>query len=160
MPRKISPMLWFDDQAEEAAKFYVSVFPNSEIVGVDRYGEGGMRPAGMVMLVSFRLAGQEFAALNGGPEFKFNEAISFVIDCESQAEVDAYWEKLTADGGEPGPCGWLKDKFGVSWQIVPTVLPRLLGGDEAEKAQRVMAVLMTMKKINIGELEAAYEGAG
>jgi predicted 3-demethylubiquinone-9 3-methyltransferase (glyoxalase superfamily) len=158
MAQKISPMLWFDDQAEEAAKFYVSVFPNSEIVGVDRYGEGGMRPAGMVMLVSFRLDGQEFAALNGGPEFKINEAVSFVIDCASQAEVDSYWEKLTADGGEPGPCGWLKDKYGVSWQVTPRRLIELLHDKDAAKANRVMQAMLQMGKIDVAALERAAAG--
>jgi len=155
----IAPCLWFDTEGEDAAKFYTSIFPNSRIIDVSRYTEAGPRPAGSVLTVLFELDGKRFTALNGGPEFKFSEAISFQVSCDDQAELDSYWNKLGA-GGEEGPCGWLKDKFGVSWQIVPTVLPRLLGGEEAEKAQRVMAVLMTMKKINIGELEAAYEGAG
>ena len=152
--QKITPWLWFDTEGEEAAKFYTSVFPNSRIVDISRYGSAGPRPEGTVMTVSFDLDGQRFVALNGGPEFAFNEAVSFQVACESQDEVDAYWSKLS-DGGEEGPCGWLKDRFGVSWQIVPTVLPELLGNPDREKSQRVMSAMLTMKKIEIDELERA-----
>ena len=151
---KITSCLWFDTEGEEAAKFYTSVFPNSKIVDVARYGSAGPRPEGMVMTVSFELDGQSFVALNGGPDFKFNEAISFQVDCKNQEEVDAYWNKLS-EGGEQGPCGWLKDKFGVSWQIVPTVLTQLIGDPDREKSQRVMAAMLNMKKIEIAELEQA-----
>jgi predicted 3-demethylubiquinone-9 3-methyltransferase (glyoxalase superfamily) len=152
--QKITPCLWFDTEGEEAANFYTSVFPNSKILDVSRYGEAGPRPEGTVMVVSFELDGQKFTALNGGPEFTFSEAISFQVSCENQEEVDAFWSKLS-DGGEEGPCGWLKDKFGVSWQIVPTALPRLLGNPDREKSQRVMQAMLKMKKIEIGELERA-----
>jgi predicted 3-demethylubiquinone-9 3-methyltransferase (glyoxalase superfamily) len=147
--------LWFDTEGEEAANLYTSIFPKSKVGKISRYGSAGPRPEGTVMTASFELMGQEFVALNGGPEFKFNEAISFQIMCDDQAEVDRYWEQLTADGGEEGPCGWLRDKFGVSWQVVPKALPRLLGDPDAEKAQRVMAAMLEMKKIEIAELEAA-----
>jgi len=150
----LTPCLWFDTEGEEAATLYTSVFPNSKILEVARYGEAGPREAGTVMTVSFELNGQRFLALNGGPDFQFNEAISFQIDCESQEEVDLYWNKLS-EGGEEGPCGWLKDRFGVSWQVVPTRLPELLGDPDREKAQRVMAAMLKMKKIQIDELEAA-----
>jgi predicted 3-demethylubiquinone-9 3-methyltransferase (glyoxalase superfamily) len=156
--RGLTPCLWFDTEGEEAATLYTSVFPNSKIREVARYGEAGPREAGTVMTVSFELNGQKFLALNGGPDFKFNEAISFQIDCESQEEVDLYWNKLS-EGGEEGPCGWLKDRFGVSWQVVPTRLPELLGDPDREKAQRVMAAMLKMKKIQIDELEAAAEGS-
>jgi predicted 3-demethylubiquinone-9 3-methyltransferase (glyoxalase superfamily) len=152
----ITPMLWFDTEAEQAAEFYTSVFPNSKIVEVTRYGSAGPRSEGMVMTVSFELDGREFVALNGGPDFKFNEAVSFVIDCETQEEVDRYWETL-ADGGEEGPCGWLKDRFGLSWQVTPTMLPRLLADPDTEKAQRVMAAMLEMRKIDIEALERAAE---
>ena len=155
----LTPCLWFDTEGEEAATLYTSVFPNSKIHEVARYGEAGPREAGTVMTVSFELNGQKFLALNGGPDFKFNEAISFQIDCENQEEVDMYWNKLS-EGGEEGPCGWLKDRFGVSWQVVPTRLPELLVDPDREKAQRVMAAMLKMKKIQIDELEEAYEGAG
>jgi predicted 3-demethylubiquinone-9 3-methyltransferase (glyoxalase superfamily) len=158
MAQKISPMLWFDDEAEDAAKSYVSIFPNSEILSVTHYGEGAPRPAGTVLTVSFRLDGEEFTALNGGPEFKFNEAVSFVIDCASQAEVDAYWDKLTADGGEPGPCGWLKDKYGLSWQVVPRRLMELMEDKDQDKANRVMQAMLKMGKIDVAELERAAAG--
>jgi predicted 3-demethylubiquinone-9 3-methyltransferase (glyoxalase superfamily) len=151
---KITPCLWFDTEGEEAAEFYTSVFPNSRIVDVARYGSAGPRPEGTVMTVSFELDGQKSLALNGGPEFTFSEAISFQVDCENQEEVDAYWSKLSA-GGEEGPCGWLKDKFGLSWQIVPRVLPELLGDPDREKSQRVMAAMLKMKKIEIEALEQA-----
>jgi predicted 3-demethylubiquinone-9 3-methyltransferase (glyoxalase superfamily) len=151
---EISPCLWFDTEGEDAANFYVSVFPNSKILDVARYGEAGPRDAGTVMTVSFELDGKKFTALNGGPEFSFTEAISFQVSCTSQDEVDAYWSKL-AEGGEEGPCGWLKDRFGVSWQIVPTALPELLLDADQERAQRVMAAMLKMRKIDIGALERA-----
>jgi predicted 3-demethylubiquinone-9 3-methyltransferase (glyoxalase superfamily) len=150
----ITPCLWFDTEGEDAANFYTSVFPNSKIVDVARYGEAGPRAAGTVMTVSFELDGQKFVALNGGPDFSFNEAISFQVSCETQAEVDAYWGKLS-EGGEEGPCGWLKDKFGLSWQIIPTALPRLLGDRDREKSQRVMQAMLSMKKIEVDALERA-----
>ncbi len=156
--QKITPCLWFDTEGEEAAKFYSSVFPNSRIVDVAHYGEAGPRPAGTVMTVSFELDGQEFVALNGGPEFTFNEAISFQVSCETQEEVDAFWSKLS-EGGEEGPCGWLKDRFGVSWQIIPTALPRLLGDPDHERSQRVMRAMLGMKKIEIDGLERAAAAA-
>ena len=146
--QKITPFLWFDRQAEEAAKFYVSIFPNSRIVKVVRYGEAGPGPAGSAMTVAFELEGQSFTALNGGPHFKFTEAISFVVHCQTQVEVDGYWEQLSAGGAEV-QCGWVKDKFGLSWQIVPTVLPELLGDPDPKKAGRVMQAMMTMKKLDI-----------
>jgi predicted 3-demethylubiquinone-9 3-methyltransferase (glyoxalase superfamily) len=141
--------------AEEAVNFYVSVFPNSEITEVSRYGEAGPRAAGSVMVVSFRLDGEEFLALNGGPEFTFNEAVSFSIACAAQEEVDYYWDKLT-DGGQPGPCGWLKDKFGVSWQVNPTVLTEMLQDEDRERADRVMGAMLQMGKIDIAKLKEAY----
>jgi predicted 3-demethylubiquinone-9 3-methyltransferase (glyoxalase superfamily) len=150
----ITPWLWFDTEGEDAARFYTSVFPNSKILEIAHYGSAGPRPEGMVMTVSFELDGQRFAALNGGPDFTFNEAISFEVLCDTQEEVDRYWSTLS-EGGEPGPCGWLKDKFGVSWQIIPTALPRLLGDPDREKAQRVMAAMLQMGKIEIAGLEAA-----
>jgi predicted 3-demethylubiquinone-9 3-methyltransferase (glyoxalase superfamily) len=152
---KITPFLWFDSQAEEAANFYVSVFKNSRVVSVSRYGEGGPMPKGTVMTATFELDGQPIMALNGGPEFEFTEAISFFVNCETQAEVDALWEKLS-EGGEKGPCGWLKDKFGLSWQIVPTALGRMLGGPDPEKSKRVMDAMLKMSKIDIATLEQAY----
>jgi len=154
--QKITPFLWFDHQAEEAAGFYVSIFPNSKIIKVIRYGKAGPGPAGSAMTVDFQLEGQSFVALNGGPHFKFTEAISFVVNCQTQDEVDTYWEKLSAGGAEV-QCGWLKDKFGLSWQIVPTALPELLSGPDPEKSQRVMKVMLTMKKLDIRALKQAYE---
>jgi predicted 3-demethylubiquinone-9 3-methyltransferase (glyoxalase superfamily) len=151
----ITPCLWFDTESEEAARFYTSIFPNSKIVDTTYYGEAGPRPAGTVLTVEFELDGRSFTALNGGPQFKFSEAISFQISCENQDEVDAYWSKLTEGGGEEGPCGWLKDRFGVSWQVVPTALPRLLADPDREKAQRVMAAMLQMRKIDVAELERA-----
>ena len=151
---EITPWLWFDTESEEAAKFYTSVFPNSKIVAVTHYGSAGPRTEGTVMTVTFELDGQKLAALNGGPNFKFNEAVSFEVSCETQEEVDMYWSKLS-EGGEEGPCGWLKDKFGLSWQIVPTALPRLLGDPDREKSQRVMQAMLQMRKIEIDELERA-----
>jgi len=163
MPRiaqKITPFLWFDNQAEEAVNFYTSIFENSKIGSAARYDEEGSkaagRPKGSVMTVAFQLAGQDFVALNGGPVFKFSEAVSFVVNCESQKEVDHFWEKLSA-GGEEVQCGWLKDKFGLSWQVVPTVLSEMLQDKDAQKAKRVMAAMLKMKKIDIAELRRAYE---
>jgi predicted 3-demethylubiquinone-9 3-methyltransferase (glyoxalase superfamily) len=157
--QKITPCLWFDTQAEDAATFYTSVFPNSRILEVSRYDEGGPRPAGLALTVSFELNGHEFTALNGGPEFTFDEAISFQVSCEGQEEVDHYWNGLTEGGGEEGPCGWLKDKFGLSWQIIPTALPKLLGDPDPKKSQRVMSAMMGMKKIEIAGLQQAYDSA-
>jgi predicted 3-demethylubiquinone-9 3-methyltransferase (glyoxalase superfamily) len=151
---KLIPCLWFDTEGEEAARFYTSVFPNSRIVDVAYYGAAGPRPEGTVMTVTFELDGQPFVALNGGPEFTFSEAISFQVDCATQAEVDDYWSKL-ADGGEEGPCGWLRDRFGLSWQIVPKRLSELLTDPDREKSQRVMAAMLQMKKIEVDELERA-----
>lgn len=151
---KITPFLWFDTESEEAARFYVSVFPNSRIVEVLHYGSAGPRPAGMVMTVTFELDGQTFVALNGGPENVFNEAVSFVVDCQTQDEVDTYWAALSADE-EQGPCGWLKDKFGVSWQITPRRLLELQADPDKDRAQRVMAAMLKMNKIDIAELERA-----
>jgi predicted 3-demethylubiquinone-9 3-methyltransferase (glyoxalase superfamily) len=155
--QKITPMLWFDDQAEEAAKFYTSIFKNSKILSVSHYSEAGPRPAGTVMTVAFEVDGQGFTALNGGPEFKFTEAISFVVNCQTQEEVDELWKKLT-EGGEEVQCGWLKDKFGLSWQIVPTALMEMLQDKDAERAQRVMKAMLQMKKIDIATLRQAYRG--
>jgi predicted 3-demethylubiquinone-9 3-methyltransferase (glyoxalase superfamily) len=155
--QKITPNLWFDTEAEEAANFYISIFDDSRIVNVSHYLEAGPRPAGTVLTVTFQLEGQEFTALNGGPQFKFNEAISLLVNCESQAEVDELWEKLSA-GGEEGPCGWLKDKFGVSWQIVPTVLEEMIRDEDTAAANRVMEEMLQMDKIDIGALEQAYAG--
>jgi len=154
----ITPCLWFDTEGEDAAKLYTSVFPNSRIVEVARYGSAGPRPEGTVMTVSFELDGQPFLALNGGPEFTFSEAVSFQIDCADQVEVDHYWEKLS-EGGEKGPCGWLKDRFGLSWQIVPRVLTELLSDPDREKSQRVMAAMLEMGKLEIAELERAATAA-
>jgi predicted 3-demethylubiquinone-9 3-methyltransferase (glyoxalase superfamily) len=151
---KLTPCLWFDTQGEEAAEFYTSVFANSRILDVSRYGEAGPRPAGTVMTVSFELDGQKFLALNGGPEFVFNEAISFQIDCRTQEEVDHYWDRL-GEGGEAGPCGWLKDRYGVSWQVVPSRLSELLGDPDPETSQRVMGAMLQMGKLDIAALEDA-----
>jgi predicted 3-demethylubiquinone-9 3-methyltransferase (glyoxalase superfamily) len=153
----ITPCLWFDTEGEEAAKLYTSVFPNSRIVSVAHYGDAGPRAAGMVMTVEFELDGQKFTALNGGPDFTFSEAISFQVMCETQDEVDHYWSALS-EGGEEGPCGWLRDRFGVSWQIVPTALPRLIGNGDSPESQRVMEAMLKMKKLDIAELERAAAG--
>jgi predicted 3-demethylubiquinone-9 3-methyltransferase (glyoxalase superfamily) len=153
--QKITPFLWFDDNAEEAVNFYTSIFRNSKIVSMNRLPAGTPGPAGKVMTATFQLEGQEFMALNGGPEFKFNQSISFFVNCETQQEVDRLWEKLSA-GGEPGQCGWLKDKFGVSWQIVPTALGQLLGDPDPQKSQRVMQAMLKMTKIDIAELRRAH----
>lgn len=155
--RGITPFLWFENQAEEAAKFYVSVFPRSRITQTSRYGEEGPGPKGTVMTVAFELDGQEFVALNGGPQFSFTQAISFVVNCETQAEVDAFWEKLS-EGGEQIQCGWLKDRYGLPWQIVPTALGRLLGDRDPQRSRRVMKAMLQMKKLDVAELERAYEG--
>ena len=159
---KITPCLWFDNQAEEAVNFYVSIFKNSKVGSITRYGEEGYeihgRPAGTVMTVEFQLEGQGFVALNGGPVFKFNEAISFQVHCKTQEEVDHYWEKLSKGGDKNAQqCGWLKDKYSVSWQIVPTVLPKMLQDKDAKKSERVMKALLEMKKLDIERLEQAYE---
>lgn len=156
--QKITPNLWFDTEAEEAAYFYTSILKNSRITNVSHYGEAGPRPAGMVLTVTFELEGQEFTALNGGPEFRFNEAISLQVNCDSQEEVDELWAKLS-EGGQEGPCGWLKDKYGVSWQITPTLLPELLQDEDAEKANRVMKAMLQMGKIDIQGLQEAYAEA-
>jgi predicted 3-demethylubiquinone-9 3-methyltransferase (glyoxalase superfamily) len=155
--QKITPFLWFDDNAEEAIKFYTSIFKNSKIGKVTRYGEAGPGKKGSVMTATFELQGQEFVALNGGPHFKFTEAISFVVNCETQEEVDDLWEKLSR-GGQEVECGWLKDKFGLSWQIVPTILPKLLSDPDPAKSQRVMGAMLKMKKLDIARLKQAYEG--
>lgn len=152
--QKITPYLWFDTEGEDAARFYASVFPNSRILDISRYGSAGPRPEGMVMTVSFELDGQHFVALNGGPDFTFDEAVSFQVECENQGEVDRYWSALS-EGGEEGPCGWLKDRFGLSWQIVPKRLIELLADPDAERSQRVMAAMLEMKKIVVDELEQA-----
>ena len=158
--QRITPFLWFDSQAEEAARFYVSIFENSGIRGITRYDEAAAkaagRPVGSVMTVAFELDGQPFTALNGGPVFKFTAAISFVVNCQTQAEVDHFWDKLSA-GGQEVQCGWLTDRFGVSWQVVPTVLPEMLQDKDPEKAKRVMAAMLTMKKLSIDGLTRAYE---
>jgi predicted 3-demethylubiquinone-9 3-methyltransferase (glyoxalase superfamily) len=154
---RITPCLWFDTEAEEAATFYTSVFANSRITGVARYGKAGPRPEGMVMTVNFELDGLEFVGLNGGPEFTFDEAISFQVSCQSQAEVDEYWARLT-DGGEEGPCGWLKDRYGVSWQIIPTRLMELLDDPDPDRSQRAMTAMLGMKKIDVAALELAAAG--
>src|SRR6266567_7719033 len=159
--QKITPFLWFDTQAEEAVKFYVSIFKNSRIVDVARYGEAGAevsgRPKGSVMTVKFQLEGQEFVALNGGPHFQFTEAVSFVVSCQTQEEVDYYWEKLSEEGKEV-QCGWLKDKYGLSWQIVPTILGELLSDKDAAKSQRVMQAMLKMVKLDIKKLKQAAKG--
>ncbi len=152
---RITPMLWFDHQAEEAARFYTSIFPNSKIGTISRYGDSGPGPKGSVMVVAFELDGQPFTALNGGPMFKFTEAISLVVNCADQKELDHYWDRLT-EGGSPVQCGWLKDKYGLSWQIVPTVLSELMSGPDPARSQRVMAALMQMVKLDIGQLQQAY----
>jgi predicted 3-demethylubiquinone-9 3-methyltransferase (glyoxalase superfamily) len=161
--QKITPCLWFDDQAEEAVEFYTAIFRNSKIAKIARYGEAGHnvhgKPAGTVMTVAFELDGQAFTALNGGPMFKFNEAISFQVNCETQEEVDYYWEKLSEGGDEKAQqCGWLKDKYGVSWQVVPSVLIEMINDPDSDKSQRAMEAMLQMKKIHIDELKRAYAG--
>ena len=154
--QKITPYLWFDTQAEEAVNFYISLFKNSKVLNVSRYGEAGPRPAGSIMTISFQLDGQEFVALNGGPEFKFTEAISFCVDCATQEEVDRLWAKLTEDGEEV-QCGWLKDKYGLSWQIVPAGLGEMLSSPDAKKAARAMQAMLAMKKIDLAKIKQAYD---
>jgi predicted 3-demethylubiquinone-9 3-methyltransferase (glyoxalase superfamily) len=155
--QKITPFLWFDNNAEEAVQFYTSIFKDSKILATSRYGDTGPGPKGAVMTMKFQLNGQEFVALNGGPIFKFTEAVSFVVNCESQQEIDHYWEKLSA-GGKEVQCGWLKDKYSLSWQIVPTILSQLVAGQDPEKSNRVMQALMKMIKLDIEGLKRAYEG--
>ena len=157
MPR-ITPNLWFDTESKEAAEFYVSVFPNSEIRTISYYNDAGPRPAGTVLTVDFVLDGQEFTAINGGPQFKFDEAISFLINCADQEEVDYYWSKL-GEGGEEGPCGWLKDRYGLSWQVVPTGMEELFSDPDPERAQRTMQAMLGMKKLDLAALQAAADGA-
>ena len=156
MPR-LTPNLWFDTTALEAAEFYVSIFPNSRINHVTHYPEGGMREAGMVLTVEYELDGQQMTHINGGPQFTFDEAVSLLIDCADQGEVDHFWERLTADGGQPGPCGWLKDKYGFSWQVVPAGFVELMTGDP-ERAGRAMAAMMSMSKLDLAALLAAADG--
>lgn len=163
--KKITPMLWFNGQAEQAAEHYIAVFSKrrgsnrgeSRVLETSRYSEAGPGPAGSVMVIRFELEGQEFTALNGGPEFKFSEAVSFVIDCEDQQEVDYFWNALT-QGGEEGPCGWLKDRFGLSWQVVPREMMQLFGAPEQEKAQRAVKAMLQMKKLDVAELRRAFNG--
>ena len=155
--QKITPFLWFDKQAEEAARFYTSIFESAKIVSLTRYGEAGPGPRGSVMTVAFQLDGQEFVALNGGPQFKFTEATSFVVNCDTQEEVDRFWEKLS-EGGQEVQCGWLKDRYGLSWQIVPVVLSQMLQDKDPQKSQRVMNALLQMKKLDIKRLQQAYNG--
>jgi predicted 3-demethylubiquinone-9 3-methyltransferase (glyoxalase superfamily) len=159
--QKITPFLWFDDQAEEAAKFYTSVFENSKVGKILRYDEAAAKaaggPVGSVLTIEFEIEGQKFTALNGGPAFKFNESISFAVNCDMQKEVDYFWEKLTADGGQESQCGWLKDKFGVSWQVVPRVLIEMLGDNDSEKSERVMKAMLQMQKLDIKTLKEAYK---
>ena len=161
MPRlsKISPCLWFDGQAEEAARFYTGIFPDSKILSIDRAAaDTPSGPKGSVLTANFELFGQSFIALNGGPEFTFSEAISLSIDCDDQAEVDRDWDALLADGGEPSVCGWLKDRFGVSWQVIPRQLPEMLGSPDREAAGRAMEAMLTMRKIEVADLERAFTG--
>jgi predicted 3-demethylubiquinone-9 3-methyltransferase (glyoxalase superfamily) len=157
MPR-ITPNLWFDTQSQEAAEFYVSVFPNSEITEITHYGEAGPRPAGMVLTVEFVLDGQEFVAINGGPQFTFDEAVSFLVTCADQKEIDHYWDKLS-DGGEEGPCGWLKDRFGLSWQVAPAGMAGMINDPDRARADRAMRAMLGMKKIDLAALTAAADGA-
>jgi predicted 3-demethylubiquinone-9 3-methyltransferase (glyoxalase superfamily) len=154
--QKIIPNLWFDTEADEAARFYTSIFDNSRIVGVTHYNDAGPRDAGMVMTVEFELDGQRFVGINGGPDFTFDEAVSFAITCETQEEIDYYWERLT-DGGEEGPCGWLKDRFGLSWQVVPSGMEEALNDPDPERAKRAMEAMLGMKKIDIGALRRAAD---
>ncbi len=156
--QKITPFLWFDNQAEEAVNFYTSIFKDSTISGISRHGEAGPGEQGTVMSVTFTLAGQDFIAINGGPPFKFTEAVSFFVNCKTQAEVDEVWEKLS-EGGEKGRCGWLKDKFGLSWQVVPSILGKLLQDKDKEKSARVMQAMLQMDKIDIAGLKKAYKQA-
>ena len=155
--QKITPFLWYDNQAEEAMNFYVSIFKNSRVLGVTRYGKSGPGPEGSVLTAAFELEGQKFTALNGGPRFKFNESVSFVVNCETQEEIDYFWEKLSSDGGQESQCGWLKDKFGLSWQVVPTILPELISSKDPKKSERVMQAIMQMKKLDLAKLKQAAE---
>jgi predicted 3-demethylubiquinone-9 3-methyltransferase (glyoxalase superfamily) len=157
MQRKITPNLWFDTEAEDAADFYVSVFPNSRIIGVSRYTDAGPREAGTVMAVEFELDGQRFVGINGGPEFTFDEAVSFEIECETREEIDYYWDRLT-DGGSEGPCGWCKDRFGLSWQVVPSGMSDLFSDPDASRAARAMKAMFGMRKLDIAALRAAADG--
>jgi len=154
--QKITPYLWYDNQAEEAVNYYTALFKNSRILSVSRYGDAGPGPAGSVMTIAFQLDGQEFVALNGGPQYKFTEAISLFVNCETQEVVDRLWEKLS-DGGEEGPCGWLKDRYGLSWQIIPAGLVEMLSSPDAEKSQRAMQAMFTMKKIDLAKIRQAFE---
>lgn len=156
--QKITPCLWFDTEGEEAANYYVSVFENARILEISRYGPGMHRPEGLALTVEFELNGQRFTALNGGPEFSFDEAVSFQVSCADQAEVDHYWSRLTADGGQESQCGWLKDRWGVSWQIIPEQLASYLGGVDPDGAQRAMQAMLGMRKLDIAAIRAAYEG--
>lgn len=158
MKQKITPFLWFDGQAEEAVNFYVSVFKNAKVNGTTHYGEEGPQPKGKIMTIHFELNGQEFVALNGGPNFTFTEAISFLVNCETQEEINYYWEKLTADGGQEIECGWLKDKYGLCWQIVPAKFREWATANDASGMERVMRSLMQMKKLNLATLQAAFDG--
>jgi len=158
--QKITPFLWFDKEAGEAANFYVSIFKDGKILNVSRYGDAGPGQKGQVMVVKFELMGQTFMALNGGPLFKFTEAISFMVDCQSQEEVDYYWDKLLSGGGKPSQCGWLKDKYGLSWQIVPTILGELMSDKDPAKSRRVMEAMLKMVKMDVAALKRAYEGHG
>jgi predicted 3-demethylubiquinone-9 3-methyltransferase (glyoxalase superfamily) len=157
MKQKMVPNLWFDTEAEEAAEFYLSVFDDSRIVNVTRYPESGPRETGMVMTVEFELEGQRFIGINGGPEFKFDEAVSFMIECETQEEIDYFWEKLS-EGGEEGPCGWVKDRFGLSWQVVPTGMEEMFADPDPERANRAMKAMLQMRKIDLAALRGAAEG--
>jgi len=156
--QKITPFLWFDNKAEEAANFYVSIFKNSKVMNVVRYGEAGPGPKGSVMIATFQLDGQDFTALNGGPQFTFSPAVSFVVDCKTQQEVDELWERLS-EGGEKMQCGWLKDKYGLSWQIVPSILPELMQTNDEKKSQNVMKAMLQMTKLDIQRLQQAYDEA-
>lgn len=158
MQQKITPNLWFDTEAEEAADFYLSVFDNSRIVSVTHYTEGAPRPAGTVMTVEFEIDGQRFVGINGGPQFKFDEAVSFAISCKDQEEVDYYWERLS-EGGEEGPCGWLKDRFGLSWQVVPAGMEEVFNDPDPKRAERAMQAMLKMGKLDVAELRRAADGA-
>lgn len=155
---KLTPCLWFDFNAEEAVAFWLSVFKDGRVIEVSRYGDSMPQHKGKALVIRYELAGRAFMGLNGGPQYKFSEAVSLSVDCKDQAEVDYYWKALSADGGEEGPCGWLKDRFGFSWQIVPEALPRLLGDPDPERAQRVFGAMMQMRKIDVAQLQAAYDG--
>lgn len=157
--QKITPMLWYDNNAEEAVNYYVSVFKDAKIITTARYGKNAPMPEGTVMTMEFELFGQRFVALNAGPHFKFNEAVSFVVYCETQEEVDKYWNELTSNGGQESMCGWLKDKFGLSWQITPTIMSKLMSGADAKKSGAAMKAMMTMNKLDIKALQDAYDAA-